>query len=87
MLECCKSAGVAVTFTRLVDSMSMLLDRRRKSSTHQFGYNNEGMENPQIGLWISPDELDLFDPVIRPQKHHCNHGIKEGMDHLRSFVI
>ena len=65
VIECCKSAGVAVAFTRLVDNMKEILDRGKNSSTHQFGCNTEGVVNPQIGLWISPDELDLVEPTIR----------------------
>ena len=33
MIECCKSASVAAAFTRLVDGMSVLLERGRNSST------------------------------------------------------
>ena len=58
--------GVAVAFTRLVDNMGVLLDHRRNSGTHQFECSNEGMENPRIGLWISLEELELVDPMIRP---------------------
>lgn len=59
MLECCKTSGVAIAFTRLVDSMGMSLDCVRNSSTHQFGCSSEGVANPQIRLWISPEELEL----------------------------
>ena len=44
MLECCKSAGVAVAFTRLIDGMSVLLECGRNNSTHQFGCNSEDKE-------------------------------------------
>ena len=44
MIECCETAGVATTFTRLVDSVSALLGRRRISSTHQFGCSSKDKE-------------------------------------------
>ena len=44
MIECCKSADLAVAFARLVDSMSALLGCERSNSTHQFGCSSEDME-------------------------------------------
>ena len=44
MIECRETAGVAVAFTRLVDGMSVLLERERNSGTHQFGCSSEDME-------------------------------------------
>ena len=41
--RCCKSAGVAVAFTRFVDSMGALLGRVGENSTHQFGCSSEDM--------------------------------------------
>ena len=65
MIECCKSAGVAIAFTRLVDSSSALLGCGRNRSTHQFECNSDDVASPRIGLRISPYELDMVEPVMR----------------------
>ena len=53
VIECCKFAGVAVAFTRLVDSMSAFFGRERNSSTHQFGCSSEDLETHELDFGIT----------------------------------
>ena len=44
---------VTVASTRLIDSMEVMIDHEKNSSTHQFGCGSEGMEIHGLGYRIT----------------------------------
>ena len=53
MIKYYKSTGVAVAFTRLLDSVSASLGRGKDSSTYRFGYRSEDMEIHILDFGVS----------------------------------
>ena len=53
LIECHETVGVAVAFSRLVDGMSVMLERERNSSTHQFECNSEDMEIHRLDFGVT----------------------------------
>ena len=87
MIECWETMGVVIALTRLVDSMRVLLDRRRKNSTHQFLCSSEDEANPQIGLQNYIDGLDLIEPLEGRGITTPVMRTREAMDRIRLFMI